>query len=746
MALTHPISNAMFTPKWAALTILLLISQAPESAYAGGRDAVYEQMLDFRSLVKGGSIDPHWMKDGQSFWYTEGTPADRHFIKVDPQKNTVSPMFEVARLRSVLTSTLGHEPARPGIPFDTFDSLEGNTIVGVAVDGRYFRIDLATYKITPQSSPVVPPQAAAAEPVVYQYGSRDVPAPGGASSALYKDFNIWLRSADGGAAALTSNGTDRYHWSLRSFSWSPDSRLLFVTRVDWRNTHFTPIVDWMKPNQVEISYSPYPSPGGNMGRVELHILDPASKNDLRIDAGEEEGDQLWPIGWCPDGSEVLFMRTDRLMKRLDLMAANPKTGRSRVILTDTSKTFIERIIPITDNLFYPLSGYSRFIWRSERDGWGDLYLYEMSGKLIRRLTSKTGPVQRIVAIDEPGGWIYYLASGDSKRPYDVHVYRVRLDGSQASRLTKASGIHVPMFSPNNRYFIDTHSSVDRPPVVELRVSDGTEIRELERTDISTLTALGWRSPEEFTVKAADGTTDLYGVLYKPHNFDPNSHYPVVDLAYPGNWSHQVPNSFVGTWLGDEAQALTQLGFIVCITDGRGTAGRGKAFQDLAYRHIGEISVSDHVAVLRNLAHDRPFMDLERVGVTGYSWGGWFSIQALLKAPEFFKVGVAGAPVVELLGLETFLGMPEENEALYNAMSNLPIAGNLRGKLLMVTSTSDPGAPFGSAMRMAEAFIKAGKHFDLLIFPGEHHALSPIAMSYYIEARNHYLVEHLRPEK
>ncbi len=734
-----------FSCRAFAFWVFVLATAMPTPMFAASpkQEAVYQAMLNFRLLVKGGAIDPHWMKDGQSFWYTEGTSADRRFIKVDPSLNSTSPMFDVGRLRAALTTALGYEPREQGIPFDTLDSIANNDIIGFAIDGKYFRMDLTSYTITPSAQPSMPPQIAPAAPVLYQYGAREVPSPLGGWSATYKDYNIYLRSAaDGRSVPITSDGTDKYHWSLRSFSWSPNATQLFVGRVDWRRTPFVPIVHWLKPNVEDITYSPYPPPGGDPGTTELYLIDVMSKKVTPINAMVSPGDQLWPVGWRSDGSEVLFMRTDRDMKRLDLMAASSTTGRSRILVADRSDTFIERIIPTTDNLFYPLTDGKHFIWRSERDGFSNLYVYDYSGQLQRKLTAQTGPVERIAAIDESEGWVYFLASGDRSRPYDVHLYRVSINGGAALRLTESTGVHAPQFSPNHRYFIDTRSTVDHAPVVDLKSANGKQMQELARADISELQRMGWRAPEEFRVKAADGKTDLYGVLYKPADFDSNGIYPIIDLEYPGNFAHQAPRTFVGTWLGDEAQALTQLGFIVFIVDGRGTTGRGKAFNDFTFRGLGSIEVPDQIATLDQLAATRAFMDRSRVGITGYSWGGWLAIRAMLTAPNIFKVAVAGAPVVDLLGVEPYLGSPEKNAADYERVSNLPLADKLQGRLMMTTGTSDPGAPFGSVMRMANAFIKAGKHFDLIVFPEEEHQLSPAAMAYYTEARNRYFVEHL----
>jgi dipeptidyl aminopeptidase/acylaminoacyl peptidase len=388
------------------------------------------------------------------------------------------------------------------------------------------------------------------------------------------------------------------------------------------------------------------------------------------------------------------------------------------------------------------------VWRSERDGWSHLYLYDEEGTLLSRLTEGEAPVDNVLTIDEDNEWIYYLARDDRERPYDVHVHRVDFDGEQHTRLTEETGVHAATFAPGKQYFVDTHSTIDRPPTVELRAVDGTLVRVLQTADISALNALNWRAPEEFQVKAADGESDLYGALYKPYDFDPSLEYPVIDLQYMGNFVQSAPRTFIAPFLGDDAHALTQLGFIVYIVDARGTTGRGKAFQDFTYNNVGKIEVPDHVATLRQLAATRPYMDTTRVGINGYSWGGYFTLRAMLTEPDVFDVGVSGAPVVDFLAatapIEPYMGLPQDNPEGYEQGSHLPLASRLKGKLLLVIGTSDVNVTFNHSMRMSNAFIKANKYFDLIVMPGETHGLTPTARAYYREARDRYFVEHLKP--
>ncbi len=291
--------------------------------------------------------------------------------------------------------------------------------------------------------------------------------------------------------------------------------------------------------------------------------------------------------------------------------------------------------------------------------------------------------------------------------------------------------------------------MDRPPRSELRAADGTLVETLSTADVSALDAIDWRPPEEFVVKADDGVTDLHGVIYHPPDFDPSRRYPVVEIMYPGSQTTAVPRTFVPNGWGLQAQALAQLGFVTFIVDARGQPGRGKTFQDVVYKAIGRNEIPDHVATIRQLGEARPYMDLSRVGVHGYSWGGYFTLRAMLLAPEVYHVGVSGSPVVELesvawVPVEPYMLKPSENPEGYAYASNLTIADRLAGKLLITIGTADVNTPFAQTMRMAEALIRADKPFDLLVLPDQSHGLQGQSMTYFQDAMARYFVEHLEP--
>ncbi len=742
-----------------AMTTPLVRAQEAEQSE---REAMYSRYLEFASYVKGGKIEPHWMADGSSFWYAEGAPANTVIYKVDPKNNTKEPMFDTARLRQALTPLLGHEPPYQGLPFERFTFVDkSEKRVKFAVAGKGFILELDTYTIV--SAPASEEEKSRLVPQTLPNRFRSMSgdlweelSPDSRWFAALKDHNVWLRSTyDGRGVQITTDGVEDYQWGdvgwedeTRWVLWSPDSLKLAIKKVDGRGVPKVPVVHWLKPEE-EVEWVPVPKAGGALPQTELFIVDIASKRAVRVDIGKERDQYIFMLAWLPDGSELLFVRVGREYKKLDLMAANPRNGATRTILTETSETFvrhppwgrgIERDLTL-------LKDKKSFTWISERDGWHHVYLFELDGSLIRRLTEGTFPVVHLVAVDEESGWVYFTAHGDQERPYDTHLYRVTLEGKGFTRLTEAPGQHDIQFSPSNEFFVDTHSTVARPPVVELRRADSMLLQTLAKANIDSLKELRWSPPEEFVVKAADGKTDLYGLLSKPYDFDPNKKYPVIELIYAGPQITHVPRTFV-YWGGEaEDQALAQLGFIVVNVDGRGTPERGKQFQDVVYGNFGRHEIPDHVAALKQLAERRPYMDLSRVGIYGHSWGGYFAIRAMLLAPDVYHVGIARAPSVDVAFeayYEPYMGLPQKNKEGYEYASSLPFVGNLKGKLLLVHGTSDINVPFSHTMKMVEALIRAGKPYDLVILPEQPHGLSTAGYRYWLDALRRYFQEHLKP--
>ena len=721
------------------------------------RFARFRQHMAFPSLVKGGTVAARWLADGQSFWYADGAPANTVIFRVDPVQGTREPLFDTGRLRAALAPVLGHTPPYDGLPFSEIILDEAAPAADFEVEGRRFRIDLDGYGITELPAPT-PAEVARTTPQPVDDtwpatpgAAMEVPSPNGAWFLRHRDNDLWLRSSeDGRIVRVTDDGEDRHAWSSAGARWSPDGYRFTAQRTRSEGVHRMPVVHWLGPEE-EVEWQEYPYSGGPWPQPELYVVDVNSREPVRFDLQTDDEIGIHVIGFSPDGSSLLFQRVNRPMTRLDLMEADPVTGESRIVLTERQETYIEglRLLEVQGS-FHTAVDDDRFLWLSERDGFSHLYLYGSDGELVRRLTSGPFPTGPVAAVDSEAGWVYFRAQRDPARPYDIHLYRVSLDGGDPEQLTEGNGQHAVQFSPSKAFFVDTHSSIDRPPRSELRSADGTLVETLSVADIGALDALDWRPPEEFVVKADDGVTDLYGVIYHPPGFDPSHRYPVVEIMYPGSQTTAVPRTFASNMWGVQAQALAQLGFVTFIVDARGQPGRGKAFQDVVYKAIGKNEIPDHVATIRQLGEARPYMDLGRVGVHGYSWGGYFTLRAMLLAPDVYHVGVSGSPVVELesvawVPVEPYMLKPSENPEGYAYASNLTIANRLAGKLLITIGTADVNTPFAQTMRMAEALIRADKPFDLLVLPDQAHGLQGRSMTYFQNAVARYFVEHLRPK-
>jgi dipeptidyl aminopeptidase/acylaminoacyl peptidase len=573
----------------------------------------------------------------------------------------------------------------------------------------------------------------------------------------YDNARRWEANAASGDLVVTDNrggtslrvpGAQNYNWAVYGdMSWNADGNLFFAMRIDEREVHRIPIVDYSTGIE-RVTYASYPKNGTPLPVNELYVVDPA-KGEARPAKLDTRDAYVWYLGWRPTVSEALVMLMSRDGKRLELFAIAPD-GSTRLLAHDERpNSFVAALDFSTENWLWqmiPLGDKDGFLWMSERDGWRHVYHYGYDGKLKTQVTKGAFPVHRIVRIDSAQRQIYVIASADTANPYDRHLYRVALDGTGFTALTAGHGEHNPSFSSSGKYFIDSYSHLTQPRTTELRSSDGRLIKTLGQASSSQLAAIGYRPPEPFKVKAADGVTDLYGVLYKPADFDASKKYPIIDYIYAGPFVNVHQTSY-GPAQGMHriSAALAQMGFIVAMLDARGTPGRGKAFQDANYGHIGEIEIPDHIAAIKEAARTRPWMDTTRAGIVGHSWGGYFAIHGMLQGADFFKAGYAGAPgsLMEAASInEPNMGLYENNKAAYDAQMNFNLASRLRGHLKMMHGTSDNMAPFSTTMRMAQALIAANKTFDLLIMPGQGHGPAGDQARYYREDIRRYMTTYL----
>ena len=723
------------------------------------REELYLRYMRFRSYIKGGIIEPHWMEDGNSFWFSEDSPENTVIYLVDPTANKKTELFETVRLRKAIADVLGHEPPYKGVPFSKFIFLKGEKAVEFNIEDKDFILELNNYSISEA------PKPSAREKRLWGPKGNEVLSPDGRWIATVKDYNLWLRStSDGSEVQITKDGIKDYEWTFRYRPvWSPDGSKLAIGKVDRLKVPKMPIIHWLKTPE-EVEWIPFERPGFPRRRYELFILDIHTEDQLQVNIGEESDPWLLVSEWKPDGLELFFWRVNRRANRYVLMAANPFNGSSRIVLTEKTQTnFLHSpILWYWGGINFIQDG-KRFIHASEADGWNHLYLYDLDGRLIQQLTKGELEVLWTVAIDNASRWIYFITCGSGERPYDKHLYRINFEGQKLERLTEASANHwstggwsdprqTIRFSPSKQFFLDTYSTMNQPTIVELRKADGKLLQTLSRANIDALEKeLKWSPPEEFIVKAADGKTDLFGVLYKPYDFDLSKKYPVIEWIYSTNG---VPRIFISDPAFRHAQALARQGFIVFIVDGRGTFYRGKEFREAFYESGYQgFSIIDHVATIKQLAQERDYMDLSRVGVLGYSNGGIPALLAMLQAPDVYHVGIAGAPVdvdpYTSMGnwMEAFYGLPQNNPERYEKASLLRLVKSLKGKLLLIHPTGDVACPFSHTMKMVDALIQADKPYDLLIFPEEVHGLyrKPESYKYYLLAILRYFVEHLKPD-
>jgi dipeptidyl-peptidase 4 len=455
------------------------------------------------------------------------------------------------------------------------------------------------------------------------------------------------------------------------------------------------------------------------------------------------------VQWSHDGNSVAFVSTSRDHKQAQLRVADAATGRVRDVLFERVSTFFESGNGGVNWRYLPAS--NEVIWFSERDNWGQLYLYDLeTGSLKHQITTGEGNVTRVLHVDEQRRLVYFLGVGKEKGldPYFSEFYRIGFDGRRLERLTPEDAHHDVTIDKSGRFFVDRYSKPDTPGVTVLRDADGRLLLTLETTDISKLVANGWRPPIPITVKARDGVTDLYGLMYRPTNFDPSKTYPIVNHVYPGPQRGSVGGRGFIASRGD-SQSLAELGFVVVEIDGLGTPSRSKAFHEAYGGDLSDNTLPDQIAAMKELAARYAWIDLDRAGIWGHSGGGYAAAAAMFRYPEFFKVGISESGNHDNRVYEDDWGEKWQGLLLRNAdgatnydnQANQSIAKNLKGKLLLAHGTMDPNVPFNNTLLVVDALIKANKDFDLLVLPNQAHGYGA-ASNYMTRRRWDYFVRYL----
>jgi len=557
-----------------------------------------------------------------------------------------------------------------------------------------------------------------------------------AMKAVYRDNNLFISARDGsGERQLTTDGSKERRIKYGTASWvygeeldqntamwwSPNGKQLAYYRFDEN-----PVKDyWLQMDQTAVQGSvmieAYPKAGTQNPIVDLFVYDQVTGKTVRIDArdgkpltDEVVGHYVYGITWSPDGSEILLRRTNRRQNVMEFAACSPTTGACRVLVRE------EWLASWTENspTIRWLADGKRFIWESERTGFKNYYLYDLSGKLIAPLTQHPFEVAGIVKVDEEAKQLWYYArSGDNFMKLQLH--RVGLDGKGDRRLTDPAFTHTVTVAPNGRHLVDVAQTHAIPPVTRVLDAAGKVVATVAESDLSVFTAAGFRAPEMFTYTAADGTTPLYGMLHKPSNFDPSKRYPVLFSVYAGPATNGAREVF------GPPMAWTEMGFLVVTLDTRSAAGRGKRALDAIYEKLGEVEIDDLAAASRHLAK-LPFVDGQRVGIFGTSYGGYASALALLRHPDAFHAASASSSVTswhhyDTIYTERYMYTPQANPEGYKKGNAMDYAANLRGRLMIFYGTADDNVHPNNSMQLIQALQRAGKNFEVQVGPDVGHA-------------------------
>ncbi|HEX7119012.1 MAG TPA: DPP IV N-terminal domain-containing protein [Longimicrobiales bacterium] len=704
----------------------------PASAMAQGTMADYERALGLEDRLDGLVIDvpgrPNWIGDTHRFWYRKSVEGGSAFVLVDADAAEKGPAFDHERLAASLSAATGERYTAVTLPFRTLEFAGDGRAIEFRADGAGWRCDLDSYVCEREEGRA---RSARAEDDWCGWLTRgrrgsDAPrvSPDGKLEAFIRNHNVYVRAVGSEEARqLSFDGAPGDGYVLESIAWSPDSKRLAAYRVDEAPQRMVYYIESSPDDQLQpkLHSCPYTKPGDELDHPRPVLFDVEAGRHVVID------DSLFPnpynltrLEWREDGRAFTFEYNQRGHQVYRVIEVDAETGEARAIISEEPETFFD----YSGKKFrYDVDDGREIIWMSERDGWNHLYLIDgETGRVKNQITKGEWVVRGVDKVDEEKRQIWFHASGrnEGEDPYFVHYYRIDFDGSDLVELTEARANHQVSFSPDMEYYVDTWSRVDLPPISELRrASDGELVLALEKADASALYATGWRPPEVFVAKGRDGKTDIWGIIVRPMNFDPNRKYPVIEAIYAGPHGSFVPKSF-STLTSLQAQA--ELGFIVVRIDGMGTSNRSKAFHDVAWKNLKDAGFPDRILWHKAVAEKYPSYDISRVGIYGTSAGGQSALGALLFHGDFYDAAVSAAGchdnrMDKIWWNEQWMG---EMGPHYAASSNVENAHRLQGDLLLIVGELDRNVDPSSTFQVVDALIEAGKTFDLLVMPGWDH--------------------------
>jgi dipeptidyl aminopeptidase/acylaminoacyl peptidase len=737
----------------------IAVAQAPASLSVADYERA-EKFLNYNTspLIDRLGVQANSLPDGR-FWYRVLTPEGSEFIIVDPRAGTKRPAFDHAKLAAALGTAADKTFTAARLPFRTMEIASDGAIV-VDVAGKRYSCDAAAASC----KVVAVPQARPADP-------NAIASPDGKREVFIREHNLWVREKETGKETqLTKDGikdfgyaTDNAGWRKSDrpvVLWSPDSKKVATFQQDQRGVSDMYLVS-TNVGAPRLEAWKYPLPGDAVvTTIQRVIIDVETGRTVRLQLPADQHrstlcDDISCSGsfddneWSKDSKTLAFVSSSRDHKNAKLRVADVETGAVRLVLEETVATQFESGQDRINWRYLPES--NEVIWYSERDDWGHLYLYDLAtGKLKQQITKGNWTISQLLRVDERTRTLYFLGLGreQGRNPYFAHLYKVGFDGNGLTLLTPEDANHAISLFDDRDYFIDTYSKRDVEPTTVLRDLNGKVLVELEKADISRLRAAGWKPPTPVTVKARDGVTDLYGIMYTPTNLDPAKKYPIIDNIYPG-----PQGGSVGTWsfvasFGDN-QSLAELGFIVVQIEGTCNPLRSKKFHDACYGNMADNTLLDQITAIQQLAERYPYIDISRVGIWGHSGGGFATAAAMFRYPDFFKVGISESGNHDNRNYEDdwgerYIGLLTKDasgKSNYEDQANQNYAKNLKGKLLLAHGTMDNNVPPYNTYLVVDALIKANKDFDLIMIPNARHGYGLQGM-YMMRRRWDYFVKNL----
>ena len=617
----------------------------------------------------------------------------------------------------------------------------------------------------------------------YSINRNEFISPNGFLAAFIDDYNLWIRDLKTNELTqLTFDGEKNYGYATNNagwiktdgpvLKWNLSSDKIATFRQDARGVGEMYLTT-TNVGHPKLQAWKYALPGDEkIFEIERLIIDLKTNDIIRLKMKNDfqrstttdhiagRGGELLDTQWSKDGSKLAFISSSRDHKIANLKIADAKTGNISSVFKETVDTYYES--GLGSENWKVLFDSNEFIWYSEKDNWGHIYLYDLETKELKnRITKGDWLVRKLLHIDENKRELFFTAGGKEEgNPYHVYLYKVNFDGTELTCLTPEKGSHKINPSPDWNYFVTTYSSTMNPPVSVLKNRDGNIIHELSKSDLSSLNQTDWQNPIEFSVKARDGVTDLYGIMYIPSFYNENDKYPVLNYIYPGPQSGSVGNYSFYVAKRD-FQALAELGFVVVSVDAMGTPGRSKSFHDAYYGNIGDNGLPDNISAIEQLSKRYKSMDTDRVGIWGHSGGGFASTAALLRYPDFYDVAVSSSGNHDNRNYEADWGekwhgllTPSDLDTQdsksdfdilktnYDIQANQLFVDNLKGKLLIAHGMLDDNVPPSNTMIVVDALIKSNKDFDLILFPNKRHGYGDMN-NYMMRRKWDYFVKHLK---